>query len=549
MQIQIKQKLSILALVEVLALASIGIFSFAEASKLSSAMNGALTRQTLVLEAVDKARAAQVHFKTQVQEWKNILLRGKDSEAFEKHLKGFDAEERLVRERLEQVKAAAARLELGDRLKIDEAMTAFEKLGGAYRDALKQYDRNAGDPGGAVDKLVRGMDRAPTRLIDELVLDMLRISAEISSAEAATSDETFAAVKSGLLLFVLGALIVLGLLSVIFIRSITRPLAGLESTMAGIASSGDLTRRADIGQRDEIGRMADAFNTLMAQLQKIIGEVDGASRHVATASEQLAGSFHALALVSGQQSNAVANSAAAVEELTVAIASVADTASEVHAQADESVERTMDGSQKVSRLVGEVAGIQANMHEIARTVDAFVKSTEVITGMTREVRDIADQTNLLALNAAIEAARAGETGRGFAVVADEVRKLAEKSGKSASAIDTVTRSIVSQSSAVQAAIAAGEHSLDASTRLAAEVEGDLDDSREAVTRSRQGVTEIADSVAEQRSASTDLARSMEHIANMVEENNVAAQGIDVATRDLLTLSQNLSQLVSGFRVR
>ena len=81
--------------------------------------------------------------------------------------------------------------------------------------------------------------------------------------------------------------------------------------MACIAGSGDLTKRADIGQQDEIGRMADAFNTLMAQLQKIIGEVDGASRHVATASEQLAGSFHALALVSGQQSNAVANSAAA----------------------------------------------------------------------------------------------------------------------------------------------------------------------------------------------------------------------------------------------
>jgi methyl-accepting chemotaxis protein len=549
MQIQIKQKLSILVLVALLALASIGIFSVVEAGKLNNAMNDTIARQASVLEAVDKARAAQVHFKTQVQEWKNILLRGKDTKAFEKHLAGFVAEEQRVRENLAHVKAAAARLEVGERLKIDEAITAFGKLGSIYRDALRQYDRNASDPGGTVDKVVHGVDRAPTRLIDELVDDMLRISTEISSAESARADETFTAVKRGLLVFVLGALIALVLLSVAFIRSITGPLAGLESTMACIAGSGDLTKRADIGARDEIGRMAEAFNTLMAQLQKIIGEVDGASGQVATASEQLAGSFHSLALVSGQQSNAVANSAAAVEELTVAIASVADTASEVHAQADESVERTMDGSQKVSRLVGEVAHIKANMHEIARTVDEFVKSTDLITGMTREVREIADQTNLLALNAAIEAARAGETGRGFAVVADEVRKLAEKSGKSASAIDTVTRSIVSQSSAVQRAIEAGEQSLEASTRLAAEVEGDLDDSRDAVTRSRQGITEIADSVEEQKSASTDLAQSMEHIANMVEENNVAAQGIDSATRDLLALSQNLSQLVSGFRVR
>jgi methyl-accepting chemotaxis protein len=549
MQIQIKQKLSIVVLVAVLALASIGIFSVVEAGKLNNAMNDAIARQASVLEAVDKARAAQVHFKTQVQEWKNILLRGKDAEAFEKHLAGFIAEEQRVRDNLVRVKAAAARLEVGERLKIDEAITAFGTLGSIYRDALRQYDRNASDPGSTVDKVVHGVDRAPTRLIDGLVDDMLRISTEISSAESARADDTFTAVKRGLLVFVLGAAIALVLLSVTFIRSITGPLAGLESTMACIAGSGDLTKRADIGARDEIGRMAEAFNTLMAQLQKIIGEVDGASGQVAIASEQLAGSFHSLALVSGQQSNAVANSAAAVEELTVAIASVADTACEVHAQADESVERTLDGSQKVSRLVGEVAHIKANMHEIARTVDEFVKSTDLITGMTREVREIADQTNLLALNAAIEAARAGETGRGFAVVADEVRKLAEKSGKSASAIDTVTRSIVSQSSAVQRAIEAGEQSLEASTRLATEVEGDLDDSRDAVTRSRQGITEIADSVAEQKSASTDLAQSMEHIANMVEENNVAAQGIDVATRDLLALSQNLSQLVSGFRVR
>jgi methyl-accepting chemotaxis protein len=548
MNLQIKQKLSLLVVVAMAALIGTGIFALVQASKLNSALGIAIQQHAALAQASDRARGAQVRFKTQVQEWKNILLRGKNEEAFNKHLKGFDEQEKLVKERLLQVKELAAKLAISDRLKIDNIISTFEKLGPNYRNALKQYDRNSADPAGTVDKLVSGMDREPTKLIDELVAEMQTVAKEFNVEEARKSDEIYSAVKTGLIAFTLGAMAVLAFLAVTFIRSITGPLDTLEKTMSEIASSGNLTRRAQIINQDEIGKMANAFNGLMGQLQKIIGEVLQASKLVASTSNQLASSSSTLADVSEQQSSAVAGSAAAIEQLTVAISAVSETANDVHHLSMDSVTRTNEGSQKVSHLAREIDHIQANMQEISRTVKEFVTSTQAITQMTREVRDIADQTNLLALNAAIEAARAGESGRGFAVVADEVRVLAEKSSKSASQIDVVTKSIMSQSTAVQAAIDLGEKSIATSAALANDVEGALEHSRNSVERSSQGVNDISGSVSEQKIASTEIAQSMERIANMVEENNAAANSVSSSTNDLRLLAQKLETSVSAFKV-
>jgi len=548
MKLHIRQRLFALTLAALAMLCGAGIFSLLQVGALNQLLQRSIAEHTEILGAVDQARGAQVHFKTQVQEWKNILLRGKDPEAFAKYSKGFDEEEEKVKERLLATRQALTRLGAGDRIDSASVVATFEKLGPAYRAALKQYDARSSDPAGTVDKLVRGLDRAPTQAIDQLVKDIEAHARSHNANRTTEAEALYATVRNGLLAFSLGAALILVLIALYIIRSITHPLSDLEGTMQHITESGDLTHRAEILRDDEIGHMARACNAMLAQLHTLIGEISGTSDRVAAAAGELHRSSDALATVSTQQANAVAGSAAAVEELTVAIAAVSDTAQEVLQQTQDSVTKTLEGDQQVDQLVREIQHIRDNMTGIAQTVSEFVDSTRAITGLTQEVKEIADQTNLLALNAAIEAARAGEQGRGFAVVADEVRKLAEKSSKSAGEIDAVTHSITTRSSAVQAAIAAGEKAIATSTELVGAVEAALIQARSSVEHSAGGVEDIHASVAEQKLAATEIARNMERIATMVEESNVATQAVSQATQDLRKLSDRLLTAVSGFQV-
>ncbi|WP_205953149.1 methyl-accepting chemotaxis protein [Pantoea stewartii] len=394
--------------------------------------------------------------------------------------------------------------------KVEDTLPAFLAASRAQNDAASLGSLQGNDGiGAAARQLNAGFQK------------QLKLNVDIGNALRKENDHTYNVTVWSLIGGSAMAIIILAFFALRTIFGIKRQLNGMRHVMETASERLDLTLRADVSRRDEIGLTASAFNHLIENVSDSLSKVEASAQSVSSASAQISAGNEDLSSRTEEQAASLEQTAASMSELS------------------ETVRQTAENTRLASQLAKNAQDISEDsagrVRTLLLTMGDIKDSSAKITDIIALIEGIAFQTNILALNAAVEAARAGEQGRGFAVVAGEVRNLAQRSSSSAREIKEL---IESSMSFVQAG-----------SEQAEGVGSNMSRMNDAVRQVTDLVDEISVAASEQSQGISQVHQAVNQMDDVTQQNAALVEEASAASNSLMEQAASLNQLVNNFTLK
>jgi methyl-accepting chemotaxis protein len=384
--------------------------------------------------------------------------------------------------------------------------------------------------------------------IHDVIADMEKEEKRLLDERRKREAESITYTKATIIVGSLIALVALSVIGFVLTRGITRPLGEVMTRAQQIAGGNLRQEPLRVATADEIGQLAEAFNTMQGGLQQLARQSINVTANLNAAASEILAAIQEQAAGSRQQAATIQQITTTMEEINQSGAQISQKAKQVATAAEATSVASSSGIQAVQDAARTMELIRAQVEEVAENVVALSEKTQAVGEIIATVNDVAERSNLLALNAAIEAAAAGEQGSRFSVVANEMKNLADQAKDSTVQVRTIlgdiqkgiNSSVMLTEEAVKR-VETGKQQADVTERTIRQM-------AKTTIDSVQAFEQIAGAGNQQQIGFEQVAQGMKDIRQAVSQTAVATNQLEKAVANLNALGQDLKQAVGRYEL-